>query len=262
MKVVLFCGGLGTRLREYSETIPKPMVEIGYRPIMWHLMRYYAHFGHKEFILCLGYRGDVIKNYFLNYNECLSNDFIMSQGGKKIELFNNDIEDWTISFVDTGLSSNVGERLMAVRDLLDGEPYFMANYADGLTDLNLDVYLENFYKNDKVASFLSVRPSQSFHLVEMVNECHVSRIVPVQESNIWINGGFFVFKNEIFDYMREGEELVLEPFQRLIEADELIGYKNENFWACMDTFKEKKMFDDMNEQGVMPWAVWNGSGSH
>src|SRR5512135_938321 len=115
MKVVLFCGGLGTRLKEHSETIPKPMVEIGYRPIIWHLMRYYAHFGHKEFILCLGYRGDVIKNYFLNYNECLSNDFVYSKGGKKIDLSNNDIEDWTISFIDTGLKSNIGQRLTRVQ---------------------------------------------------------------------------------------------------------------------------------------------------
>ena len=153
MKVVLFCGGLGTRLKEYSETIPKPMIDIGYRPIMWHLMRYYAHYGHNEFILCLGYRGDVIKNYFLNYNEALSNDFVMKKGGREIHLYNNDIEDWTISFVDTGLNSNIGQRLKAVEPYLEGEEVFMANYTDGLSDLCLPEYIDHFYRQNKVASF-------------------------------------------------------------------------------------------------------------
>ncbi|MDD1444437.1 glucose-1-phosphate cytidylyltransferase, partial [Dolichospermum sp. ST_sed3] len=165
MKVVLFCGGLGSRLKEYSETIPKPMVDIGYRPIMWHLMRYYAHFGHKDFILCLGNRSEVIKNYFLNYNECLSNDFVLKNGGREVLLVNNDIEEWTITFADTGLQSNIGQRLKAVKKYLDGEDEFMANYADGLTDLYLPDYIENFHQQDKVASFLCVQPSQSFHVV-------------------------------------------------------------------------------------------------
>ena len=117
MKVVLFCGGLGTRMQEHSETIPKPLVEIGYRPMLWHLMRYYSHFGHNEFILCLGHRGDAIKKYFLEYDECLSNDFVLSQGGRDVRLFNQDIEDWTISFVDTGINSNIGQRLTLCDDM-------------------------------------------------------------------------------------------------------------------------------------------------
>lgn len=256
MKVVLFCGGLGTRLREFSETIPKPMVEIGYRPIMWHLMRYYATFGHKEFILCLGYRGDVIKNYFLNYNECLSNDFVYSKGGKQIDLFNNDIEDWTISFVDTGLHTNIGQRLTAVKKYLEGEDYFMANYADGLTDLCLPDYLDHFYRSGKTASFLSVQPSQSFHVVTLQEDDQVMKIEPVGRSNLWINGGFFVFRKEIFNYIRSGEELVNEPFSRLIEARELVSYRHQGFWACMDTLKEKMLFDDRVARADMPWAVW------
>ena len=134
VKVVLFCGGLGTRLKEYSETIPKPLVTIGYRPIMWHLMRYYAHFGHKDFILCLGYRGDQIKEYFLDYNECISNDFVMRKGGREIELLRSDIDDWRITFVDTGQQANIGQRLLAVRDFVEDD-IFLANYSDGLTDL-------------------------------------------------------------------------------------------------------------------------------
>lgn len=256
MKVVLFCGGLGTRLREFSETIPKPMVEIGYRPIIWHLMRYYAHFGHTDFILCLGYRGDVIKNYFLNYSECLSNDFVYSKGGKKIELSNNDIEDWTISFVDTGLHSNIGQRLTRVRKYLEGEEYFLANYADGLTDLNLPCYLDHYYHSGRIGSFLCVQPSQSFHVVSMQADDQVTKIESASRSNLWINGGFFVFRREIFNYIRDGEELVQEPFSRLIEARELVAYRHKGFWACMDTLKEKLLFDEMYARAEMPWAVW------
>ncbi len=256
MKVVLFCGGMGTRLKEYSETIPKPMVEIGYRPILWHLMRYYAHFGHTEFVLCLGYRGDVIRNYFLNYNECLSNDFVMKDGGKTIELYNHDINNWSITFVDTGLNSNIGQRLMAVRRFLGNDEFFLANYSDGLTDLNLNGYLEHFQEKGKIASLLAVQPSQSFYVVSVGKNDDVERIEPALQADLWINGGFFAFRREIFDYMQDGEELVVEPFCRLIAEKQLITYRHQSFWACMDTFKEKKLFDDMYARGEMPWAVW------
>ncbi len=256
MKVVLFCGGLGSRLKEYSETIPKPMVDIGYRPIMWHLMRYYAHFGIKDFILCLGYRSEVIKNYFLNYNECLSNDFVLKNGGREVHLFNNDIEDWTITFADTGLHSNIGQRLKAVQKYLDGEEVFMANYSDGLTDLYLPDYIDEFYQQDKVASFLCVQPSQSFHIVSVAEDGLVSKIAPVVDEGLWINGGFFIFKNEIFNYIHDGEELVYEPFQRLIAERQLVAHRHFGFWACMDTLKEKRMFDEMYARGETPWTLW------
>jgi glucose-1-phosphate cytidylyltransferase len=256
MKVVLFCGGLGTRLQEYSTTIPKPMVEIGYRPIIWHLMKYYAHFGHKDFILCLGYRGDYVKNYFLNYDECLSNDFILSKGGKEIELYNSDISEWTISFVETGLNSNIGQRLKAVEHYLEGQEVFLANYTDGLTDLPLNEQLEHFYQNNKTASMLCVKPSQTFDVLSMGADSFVADMEPVSKADLWINGGFFIFKREIFDYIQDGEELVREPFKRLIARNELLGYRYGGFWGCMDTFKEKKMFDEMYARGEMPWAVW------
>lgn len=256
MKVVLFCGGLGTRLREYSETIPKPMVEIGYRPLIWYLMKYYAHYGHKDFILCLGYKGDYIKNYFLNYDECLSNDFVFSDGGRQIQLYNSDIRDWTITFVETGLNSNIGQRLKAVQKYLDEDEVFLANYSDGLTDLPLPEYLDHFCKRDKLASFLAVQPSQSFHVVKLGEENVVASIQPVAKSELWINGGFFIFRKEIFKFMHEGEELVLEPFQRLIKDGQLLAYPYKGFWACMDTFKEKQMFDELYQSGKMPWAVW------
>lgn len=247
------------RIREYSDTIPKPMVEIGYRPILWHLMRYYAYYGHKEFILCLGYRGDLIKRYFLNYAEWMSNDFVLTNGGKDISLFTSDISDWKITFIDTGLRSNIGQRLKKVEEYLEDDPVFMANYSDGLCNLCLPDYIENFYKQDKIASFLSVRPPQTFHVVEMEDDHLVKSISPVGQSDLRVNGGFFIFKKDIFDYMREGEELVIEPFQRLIDEKQLLAYRFDGFWAGMDTFKEKQMFEEMYTRGEMPWAVWKTS---
>src|SRR4051812_22543567 len=165
MKVVLFCGGLGMRIREAGENVPKPMVTIGYRPILWHVMKYYAHHGHRDFVLCLGHRAAVIKNYFLNYSECLSNDFVLSEGGKKVDLLGSDIHDWKITFVETGLTSNIGQRLKAVERIVGDEPEFLANYSDGLCDLSLDTQLQHFRSHDAVASFVSVKPNLSYHVV-------------------------------------------------------------------------------------------------
>ncbi|HKW94437.1 MAG TPA: glucose-1-phosphate cytidylyltransferase [Methylomirabilota bacterium] len=261
MKVVLFCGGLGTRLREYSETIPKPMVTVGPRPIIWNVMKYYAYYGHTDFILCLGYRGDLIKNYFLNYDECLSNDFVLSKGGKEVRLYGRDIADWTITFADTGQQANIGQRLKAVEPFLDGEQMFLANYSDGLSDIPLDRYLDGFLKDRKVGAFACVRPNYSFHLVSLGEQGDVKGIASLTDAGLWINGGFFVFKKEIFDYIGPGEELVQEPFRRLIAADQLMAYRHEGFWACMDTLKDKQQFDDMHARGDRPWEVWRGADS-
>jgi glucose-1-phosphate cytidylyltransferase len=259
MKVVLFCGGLGMRLREYSEDIPKPMVKIGYRPILWHVMKYYSRYGHKDFILCLGYKADVIKNYFLNYNECISNDFILSNGGKKLKLLNSDTHDWNISFVDTGLTSNIGQRLKAVEKYLEGEEIFLANYSDGLTDLPLSDLIDDFLKHKKIACFLCVKPTQSFHVVSIKNDVLVSKIQHINRSRIWINGGHYIFRNDIFRYINEGEELIMEPFKRLIDKEELLAYKYRGFWTSMDTFKDKQRLDDMYSRGEAPWEGWKSS---
>jgi glucose-1-phosphate cytidylyltransferase len=258
MKVVLFCGGLGTRLREYSETIPKPMVEIGGRPLMWHLMRYYAHFGHKDFILCLGYKGEYTKEYFLNHGKVLSDD--LTPKSRRVR-WRDDDEDWTISFVETGLSANIGQRLMAVKEYLVGDDVFMANYSDGLADLDLKRYLDQFFQSGKIASFLCVKPSQSFHVVTLGQDDQVQQIAPAVQSDLWINGGFFVFKADIFNYVRDGEELVHEPFHRLMADHQLVAFRNEGFWACIDTLRDKQMFDDMVARGETPWAVWESSGN-
>jgi glucose-1-phosphate cytidylyltransferase len=258
MKVVLFCGGLGMRLRDYSETIPKPMVNIGYRPILWHVMKYYAHYGHKDFILCLGHRADVVKDYFLNYNECASNDFVLSSGGKKLELYNSDIHDWRITFADTGIESNIGQRLKAVEKHLEGEDEFLANYSDGLTDLPLPQQLNHFRQQGKIASFLAVRPNLSYHLVSLQEgDTHlVSGIQAINNGSVRINGGFFAFKSEIFEYIRDKEELVNGPFERLIAERQLIGYPYDGFWASMDTFKDKQQLENLWGTGAAPWEVW------
>jgi glucose-1-phosphate cytidylyltransferase len=260
MKVVLFCGGMGMRIRDYSDSIPKPMVPIGYRPILWNVMRYYAHYGHKDFILCLGHKADVIKNYFMNYNEYLSNDFTLMNGGKDLRLYNRDIDDWSITFVDTGLSANIGQRLKAVQKHLAGEEMFLANYSDGLTNLHLPTMINAFVKGGMAGTFLSVRPNQSYHIVSSEGSGRVTGINGISRTDIWINGGFFVLRNEVFDYMRPGEELVIEPFARLIEARKLHTYRHDGFWMSMDTLKDKQLFDDMYARGETPWEVWRENG--
>ena len=257
MKVVLFCGGLGLRLRDYSEHIPKPMVTIGYRPILWHIMRYYAHFGHKDFILCLGYGGDVIKKYFLDYSECISNDFVLSNGGKRVQLFKSDIEDWTITFADTGTHVNIGQRLKAVAKYLEDDEVFLANYGDGLTDLPLDSQIEHFRRENKAVSFLCVKPHLSCHFITLGKGGEVEAIKHGgRTDDIRINGGFFVLRRDVFDYMHEGEDLLGPPFQRLLAAGQLVAYKYDGFWACLDTFKDKQMLDEMYAGGAPPWEVW------
>jgi glucose-1-phosphate cytidylyltransferase len=256
MKVVLFCGGLGMRIREAGESVPKPMVHVGDRPILWHVMKYYAHFGHKDFILCLGYRAEVIKNYFVNYNEFMSNDFVLSNGGKDLKVFNSDMHDWTITFVDAGMNANIGQRLKAVEKYLAGEEVFLANYSDNLTDFHLPNLIERFHEQKKTAAFLCVRPSLSCHHVSLSSNGLVQEIKTMNQSELLINGGYFVFKRSIFDHIKDGEELVQEPFHRLIENKDLVGYAYDGFWKSMDTFKEKQELDELYSKGIAPWQLW------
>jgi len=257
MKVVLFCGGQGIRLRDYSDQIPKPMVNVGYRPILWNIMKYYAYYGHKDFILCLGYKADYIKSYFLNYDETISNDFVFTNGGKDIQLQNSDIHDWKITFVDTGLNANIGMRLMQVKRYLKNEEMFLANYSDGLTDLHLPTMIDWFKeKTDKTAAFMTCNSNQSFHFVEKRDDGIVYNINQIGTSSLLINTGYFVLRRSIFDYMEYGDELVDQPFKRLISQKKLVSWEHKGFWMSMDTFKDKKTIDDIYEQGDPPWEVW------
>jgi glucose-1-phosphate cytidylyltransferase len=260
MKVVLFCGGEGMRLRGYSEDVPKPMVTIGSRPVLWHVMKYYAHFGHKDFILCLGYKANVIKNYFLDYKESVSNDFVLSHGGRKLDFMQRDIDDWTITFVDTGLRSTIADRLRLVEPHLNGEDIFLANYSDGLTNFYLPQMIEDFSRRDSYASFISVQPrSSSLDLVHLDDKGIVRGIKSMKESDTWVNGGYFLLRKEVFRYINSGEELVYEPFRRLISEGKVWSPRYEGFWQCMDTFKDKQILDELEASGEAPWCVWKKS---
>ena len=273
MKVVLFCGGQGLRLREYSEAVPKPMVPVGYRPVLWHIMKYYAHFGHKDFILALGHQADVVKRYFLNYDETVTNDFVLNPASqrnarrnddlptnRRVQLITDDTSDWTITFVDTGLRANIGERLAAVRPYLGNDEVFLANYADGLSDLPLPRVInhasEAHDRYGSLATFMKVRPSQSFHCIDSDADGRVTAFRTVDDCDIWINGGFFVLRQEIFDFMEEGDELVGPTFERLMEAGKLTSYRHDGFFGAMDTFKEQQELNKMHASGCAPWELW------
>lgn len=257
MKVVLFCGGAGMRLRGYSEDVPKPMVTIGSRPVLWHVMKYYAHFGHKEFILCLGYKANAIKNYFLEYEESVSNDFVFAQGGRKLEFMQRDIDDWTITFVDTGLRSTIADRLRLVEPHLQNDEMFLANYSDGLTDFHLPLMIEEFSRRDVYASFLSVQPrSSSLDTVQMDDDGAVRAIQSMTDANIWINGGYFILRRQAFQYISPGEELVYEPFHRMMSEEKVWSHRHTGFWQCMDTFRDKQILEELEASGAAPWHVW------
>jgi glucose-1-phosphate cytidylyltransferase len=255
MKVVLFCGGLGTRIREYSESIPKPMVPIGHQPILWHVMQYYSQYGHQDFVLCMGYKANVIKDYFLNYRPTTNSDCMISDYGKNVEILGDQPPDWRVTLVDTGTWRNIGERLSAVKHLVKDEEIFLANYSDGLTDAPLPEMIEAFKKSGKLGCFIAIHPPISFHLAEFDGQDSVRRLRSSQESEIWINGGYFIFRNKIFDFIQEGEDLVVQPFERLIAGGHLMAYKYEGFWRAMDTLRDRQLLEDMVEHGDMPWRL-------
>ena len=261
MKVVIFCGGQGLRMREVSETVPKPMVPIGSRPVLWHVMKYYAHFGFTDFVLCLGYKAEAIKRFFLTYNEAMANDFVLSNGGAEVHLLRTDIHDWNITFVDTGLRASIGERLHAVRHLLREDEFVLANYGDTLTDADLPTMIERARDEQVMASFLAVRPNYSFHVVSMDTDDRVREMRDVTRSDIWINGGYFVLRRDFLDQLRPGEELVEEPLSRLFGAGKVLAQRHEGFWAPMDTLKDQQWLESLHEDGQAPWQLWDPSPS-
>jgi glucose-1-phosphate cytidylyltransferase len=255
VKVVIFCGGLGVRMGEETQRIPKPMVEIGGRPLLWHIMRYYAAWGHNDFVLCLGYKGDVVKRYFLEYNGAMLNDFVLDRNGHgtKVELLSQDLEEWRITFVDTGLSATIGERLKAVGPYLAEEDVFLATYGDGLTDVPIPALIDSFHANCKIAQFIAVRPQFNAHLVLTDGGGNVVGVEDMSRSSVRVNGGYFVFRREILDLIEPGDELVEETFQRLIAAGELVAYPYDGFFGAMDTIKDRQRLEMMHETGQAPW---------
>jgi glucose-1-phosphate cytidylyltransferase len=261
MKVVLFCGGFGLRMREASDQVPKALIPVGQEPIILHIMKYFAHYGHQEFILCLGYQSQVIKSFFLDDDHEVVDSLVMSRDGWAPDELRRQARDWDITFVDTGLTANIGGRLRAVQQYLGKDELFLANYADVLTNAPLPAMIAGVREQEAVASFLAVRPTYTFHVSHFEQGNRVRDIQSIAEADIWINGGYFVLRREIFDYLEPGDELVEAPFRRLIAEDRLLGYRHRGFWAPMDTLKDRETLNNLFETGERPWAVWEKSAS-
>jgi glucose-1-phosphate cytidylyltransferase len=247
------------RIRDFHGEVPKPMVMVGNRPILWHVMKYYAHFGHKEFILCLGYGAEAIKRFFLDYEEAVSNDFVLKAGGSERIMLGTDIDDWTITFVDTGLQSQVGERLRRVKPHIGDDEMFLANYADGVTDLDLNTYIDQFEATGEIGAFLAVRPPQTYHIAHLDGEDAVE-LGPMGEEDIWLNGGYFIFRKGIFDYIEPGDDLVAGPVSRLAKERKIYAHRFDGFWSPMDTFKEQNYLEGLYTAAQAPWAKWRNGG--
>jgi glucose-1-phosphate cytidylyltransferase len=257
VKVVLFCGGLGMRMRDGITNAPKPMAMVGERPLLWHVMRYYAHYGHTDFVLCLGYGASHVKDFFLSYDETRSNDFVLENGAQDVKLFSTDISEWRITFVDTGLNSPIGERLRRVRRFVGGEPMFMANYADVLTNAELPDMIERFEASDAVAGLLAVPPQSSHHVVDIDDNGLITQVTPMRDLRQWENGGYFLLRQEIFDHLNENEDLVEDAIMRLIPQRRVLAYPYKGYWCPADTVKERAQLEEMYHRGACPWMIWD-----
>ena len=256
MKVVILCGGLGTRLREETESKPKPMVEIGGKPILWHIMRTFSHHGYNEFVLCLGYKGEVIKNYFLNY-EPLNSDFSIDLKTGNIELHRetND-QDWRVTLVDTGSQAMTGARVKRVIQHID-EDQFMLTYGDGVTDLNITELVQFHESRGKIGTVTGVSPPSHYGNLDIADDKVVSFREKPQTGDSFISGGYFVFNRKFFDYLSEEESCVLErePLEQLSTDDQLGVYTYKGFWQCMDTYRDYVFLNELWDQGCAPWKV-------
>lgn len=258
MKVAILCGGLGTRLREETEFRPKPMVEVGQRPILWHIMKTYSHFGFREFVLCLGYRGNVIRDYFLNY-EAMNTDFTVCLGERHQISFHepHKEQDFCVTLVDTGLETMTGGRIKRVTRYLD-EDAFMVTYGDGLADVDLRGLLDFHKSHGKLATVTAVRPISRFGLIDVDEKREqVVRFTEKPVIDGWISAGFFVFNRRVLEYLT-GDDCVLErePLERLALDGQLMAYRHEGFFFAMDTYREYKALNEMWASGKAPWKVW------
>ena len=254
-KVVILCGGKGTRLREHTEFIPKALVKVGDMPVIWHVMKTYSHYGYKDFVLCLGYKGDMIKEYFLNL-EFMENDFTLSLKSKaeKIIAHEPKLEEWNITFADTGLETPTGGRAKKIEKYIKDETFFLT-YCDGLSNVDINKLYKFHKQKGKIATLTAVHPTSRFGIIGINNGIAISfKEKPYMEGVI--NGGFFVFNRKVFDYLDNNSVLEEEPLRKLTKEGQLAVYEHKNFWGCMDTFKDVEMFNSMWDKNNRPWVIW------
>lgn len=262
MKVVILCGGQGTRLREETEFRPKPLVEVGQRPILWHIMKGYAHHGYNQFVLCLGYRGNMIKEYFLNY-EAMNSDFTISLGSQQHFTYHqvHDERDFQVTLLDTGLHSMTGGRVKRAQRYIDHET-FMVTYGDGVADIDLTSLVRFHHSHGKLATVTVIRPPSRYGILELTDDQRVGSFAEKPLLPGWASAGFFVFNRRVFDYL-DGDACVLErePLERLTAEGQLMAYRHEGFFFAMDTYREYQVLNDLWESGQAPWKVWDKNSS-
>ncbi len=255
MKVVILCGGLGTRLREETEFKPKPMVLVGGRPILWHIMKIYSHYGHKDFVLCLGHKGDLIKDYFLKHN-LMSNDFTISLSrGEEIIHNAADLEEWNITFADTGQETNTGGRIKAIRRYVPDEHFFLT-YSDGLADVDIHNLLRYHLERQGIVTLTAVQPTSRFGIVEFDARGVVKSFKEKPKLDGWINGGFFVCHRDVFEFIGDNDIFEQSPLMNLAKKGRLVSYPHTGLWECMDTFKDVQQLNQLWDSGHAFWKVW------
>jgi glucose-1-phosphate cytidylyltransferase len=258
MKAVILAGGLGTRLSEETEMRPKPMVEIGGKPILWHIMKIYSSYGFNEFIICLGYKGNMIREYFANYF-LYQSDVTINLSDNSIDVHNCKAEPWKITLVDTGLNTQTGGRIKRIKNYIDGKPFFIT-YGDGVSDVNIEKLLKFHKKNKKLLTMTAVQPEGRFGSldIDQNTDAIIKFLEKPKGDNAWINGGFFIAQPEIIDYIKNDMTVFeREPLEKLAKESNLIAYKHKGMWKCMDTQRDKSQLNQMWETGNAEWKVWD-----
>ncbi len=255
MKVVVLAGGMGTRLAEETEIRPKPMIEIGGRPILWHILKHYAHFGFREFVIALGYRSESIKRFFCDYHE-LNGDLTVSLGTGSVQRHVSAADDWVVHLRETGLETSTGGRVKRLRTMLDGT--FMLTYGDGVSDVDVRELLAFHRRQGRIATVTAVRPPARFGGLIFDGDLVVEFTEKPQIGEGWINGGFMVFEPAIFDYLDgDGTSLEIDALERLAAERQLAAFRHERFWQCMDTLRDKRLLETLWQQNRAPWNVWS-----
>lgn len=255
MKVVILCGGKGTRLREKTEFMPKPLVEIGTRPILWHIMKIYSNYGFNDFVLCLGYKGEEIKRYFQDYKK-ISGGITLNLGSGNIKTHSENNEDWNITFAETGLETNTGGRIKKIEKYIDSDS-FLCTYGDGLSNINLKELLAYHKSKGKIATMTCINPISPFGMIRFDEDGIIVESKEKPPIEGWINGGFFVFNKDIFNYIKENSILEKEVFDKLVEEKQLCAYPFRGFWGCMDTFKDNQVLNELWQNKKAPWKIWD-----